>query len=323
MSPRRRRVRVAKDRVAKDRVTMVRRFNRFYTRQIGVLRRTFLDTPYSLGEARLLYEIASRQAPSASEIGRALDLDAGYLSRLLRDFERRGLVRRTVSPGDARTSHLALSPRGRRDVARLNRRSQGDVAAMLQKLAPTDQARLVAAMNTIQSLLGGEAPAAPPGKQSYTLREPIPGDFGWIVKRHAELYAQEYGWTEPFEGVCAQIVADFANHNDHERQRCWIAERDGENVGSIFLVKDSATVARIRLLLVDPKARGLKLGARLVDECIRFARAAGYRKITLWTHSALTAARHIYQKAGFKLTGSEPHNSWGRPVVSEFWDLEL
>jgi DNA-binding MarR family transcriptional regulator/GNAT superfamily N-acetyltransferase len=302
----------------------VRGFNRFYTRQIGVLRKTFLDSPYSLGEARVLYEIASRRAPTASDIARALDLDAGYLSRLLRTFERRGLILRTASPRDARQSHLSLSPRGRRAYAPLERRSQHEAATMLKRLATADRPRLIAAMHTIQGLLDDDLKSAPQrARNGYTLRAPVPGDFGWIVRRHAEVYAQEYGWTEPFEGLCAQIVADFANDYDKKRERCWIAEMDGEPVGCVFLVKDSAKVARIRLLLVDPKARGLGLGAQLVDECVRFARRAGYKKITLWTHSILTAARHVYQKAGFRLTGTERHNSWGRSVTSEFYDLQL
>jgi DNA-binding MarR family transcriptional regulator/GNAT superfamily N-acetyltransferase len=302
----------------------VRRFNRFYTRQIGVLRKTFLDSSYSLGEARVLYEIASGGAPTASAISRALDLDAGYLSRVLRSFEKRGLIQRRVSASDARQSHLALSARGRKSFAPLERRSQRDTEAMLGRLAPAQQTRLIAAMNTIETLLGGEAEAfVPVGARRYRLRAPVPGDFGWIVRRNAELYAQEYGWKSPFEGVCAQIVADFVNDYDPKRERCWIAEMDGENVGTVMLVKDEPGVARLRLLLVDPKARGLGLGARLVDECVRFARRAGYRKITLWTHSVLTAARHIYEQAGFKLMRSEPHKSWGRPVVSEYWDLEL
>jgi DNA-binding MarR family transcriptional regulator/N-acetylglutamate synthase-like GNAT family acetyltransferase len=302
----------------------VRRFNRFYTRQIGVLRKNFLDSPYSLGEARVLYEIArGKGATTASEIGRALDLDAGYLSRVLQNFEKRGLIRRTASANDARQSHVSLSPRGRQAYAPLERRSQGDISAMLGTLTPEDQLRLIAAMDTIETLLGGQPDAAPAAERRYILRAPRPGDFGWIVQRHAELYAQEYGWTEPFEGVCAQIVADFANKNDPEREQCWIAEMDGENVGCVFLVADSDTVARIRLLLVDPKARGLKLGARLVDECVALARRAGYKKITLWTHSVLAAARHIYQKAGFKLTRSEERISFSKPVVSEHWDLEL
>jgi DNA-binding MarR family transcriptional regulator/GNAT superfamily N-acetyltransferase len=308
-----------------DRITAVRRFNRFYTRQIGVLRKNFLDSPYSLAEARVLYEIASRSAPTASDVARALDLDAGYLSRLLRQFERRGLIRRETSRRDARQSHLSLTPRGQRAYAPLERRSQRDTAIMLERLPPAAQSRLIAAMQTIHSLLDGDGAAPLPQNAgaTYALRAPVPGDFGWIVRRHAELYAQEYGWTEPFEGLCAQIVADFANDFDAKRERCWIAEMDGEPVGCIFLVNDSAKVARIRLLLIDPKARGLGLGAHLVDECVRFARRAGYKKITLWTHSVLTAARHIYQKAGFRLTGTEQHKSWGRPVTSEFYDLDL
>jgi DNA-binding MarR family transcriptional regulator/GNAT superfamily N-acetyltransferase len=307
---------------AENSIAQIRRFNRFYTRQLGVLRKTYLDSPYSLGEARVLYEIFSRRAPTASDIGRALDLDAGYLSRTLRNFEKRGLIERRASANDARQSHLALSRRGREAFAPLERRSQRDVAAMLERLAPAAQSRLVAAMSTIEALLGG-GPHDQPAPRHYTLRAPKPGDFGWIVKRHAELYAAEYGWTAPFEGVCAQIVADFVNTYDRDRERCWIAEMDGDNVGSIMVAKETDSVARIRLLLVDPKARGLGLGTHLTDECIGFARRAGYNSMTLWTHSALTAARHIYQKAGFKLTRSEQHQSWGKPVVSEHWDLEL
>lgn len=312
-----------RDTTAADHIASLRRFNRFYTRQIGVLRKNFLDSPYSLGEARLLYEIASRKTATASAIGRALSLDAGYLSRVLRQLERRGLIRRRVSQNDARQSYLTLTPGGRRAFAALNRRSQRDAWAMLQKLAPADREHVIAAMRTIETLLDGETPRVPRVASSYRLRAPVPGDFGWIIKRHAEIYAQEYGWTDPFESLCAQIVADYANDNDLRRKQCWIAELGGDRVGCVFLVKDSDTVARIRLLLVDPKARGLGLGARLVDECVRFARRAGYRQITLWTHSVLTAARHIYQKAGFRLVRSERHNSWGRPVVSEYWDLEL
>jgi DNA-binding MarR family transcriptional regulator/GNAT superfamily N-acetyltransferase len=317
----------SEDGVAEDRITAVRRFNRFYTRQIGVLRKTFLDSPYSLGEARVLYEIARGDAPTASEVGRALDLDAGYLSRVLRNFEKRGLIQRTASASDARQSHLTLTPRGHKDYAPLELRSQRDVGAMLGRLSAEHQLRLIGAMTTIQTLLGGNAETAAPqtlaAERRYILRPPRPGDFGWIVKRHAELYAQEYQWIEPFEGVCAQIVADFANKNDPQRERAWIAEMDGENIGCVFLAADSPKLARIRLLLVDPKARGLGLGAHLVDECIGFARRAGYEKITLWTHSVLTAARHIYQKAGFKLMRSEERISFGQPVVSEHWDLEL
>ena len=307
---------------AEQQIAAVRRFNRYYTRQIGVLRKTFLDSPYSLGEARVLYEIAINHSPTASEIARSLDLDAGYLSRVLRNFERRGLIRKRASPNDGRQSHLTLTPRGRKSFMPLDARSQRDTAAMLGKLAPAEQARLIAAMTAIEMLLEGRIQEPEPQRR-YTLRAPRPGDFGWIIKRNAELYAQDYGWVAPFEGVCAQIVADFVNKFDATRERGWIAEIDGENVGSLMLANDGDGVARLRLLLVEPRARGLGIGARLVDEAIRFARSAGYRKIALWTHSVLTAARHIYQSAGFKLTRSEEHQSWGQPVVNEHWDLDL
>ena len=306
---------------SQQRIGAVRRFNRFYTRQIGVLRKTYLDSPYSLGEMRVLYEIAPGDGPTASDIGRALDLDAGYLSRVLRNFEKRGLITRKASATDARQSHLALTARGRKTFDPIEKRSQDDVADMLRGLKSDQQARLVAAMETIEALLA-ETPAAK-SKPAYVLREPRYGDFGWIVARHAELYAQEYNWTEPFEGLCAQIVADFVNNYDAKRERCWIATMNGENVGCVMLVKDSAEVARIRLLLVDPKARGLGLGARLTDEALSFARQVGYKKITLWTHSILTAARHVYEKAGFTLTSSEQKHSWGEDVVAEYWDLDL
>jgi DNA-binding MarR family transcriptional regulator/GNAT superfamily N-acetyltransferase len=308
---------------SQQRTAAVRRFNRFYTRQIGVLRKTYLGSSYSLAEMRVLYEIAHGNALTASDIGRVLDLDAGYLSRVLRNFEKAGLISRKTSDRDARQSHLALTARGRQTFAPFEQRSQRQAAEMLGRLKPVQQARLVAAMESIETLLDGDAPAKSE-KPRYILRRPKPGDFGWIVARHAELYAQEYGWIEPFEGLCAKIVADFASKNDPKRERCWIAELAGENMGCVMLVKDEqAGVARVRLLLVDPKARRLGLGVKLVDECVRFARNAGYKKITLWTHSVLKAARHIYEKAGFKLTGTEQHKSWGRAVTSEFWDLEL
>jgi len=300
-------------------IAAVRRFNRFYTRQIGVLRKTYLDSAYSLGEMRVLYEIAHSNQPTASDIARALDLDAGYLSRVLRNFEKRGLISRKTSAKDARQSHLALTARGAKMFAPLEQRSQQEVADMLGKLPEREQTRLVAAMGTIETLLGGASPTP----AQPVLREPRHGDFGWIVSRHADLYAQEYGWGDPFEGLCAQIVADFVNNYDAKREHCWIAEMNGENVGCVMLVKDPDNVARIRLLLVDPKARGLGLGSRLVDECVTFARSAGYRKVTLWTHSVLAAARHVYEKAGFTLTSSEPRHTWGKDVIAEFWDLEL
>jgi DNA-binding MarR family transcriptional regulator/GNAT superfamily N-acetyltransferase len=304
-----------------QRTGAVRRFNRFYTRQIGVLRKNYLDSPYSLGEMRVFYEITHAGARTASDIARALDLDAGYLSRVLGKFEKQGLITRKASKEDGRQSRITLTARGTRTFAPFERRSQQQAGAILGQLDGAAQAKLVAAMQTIENLLGGNSSVAP--KPDYILREPRPGDLGWIVSRHAELYALEYGWIEPFEGLCAQIVADFVSKYDPARERCWIAELKGENVGTVMLVKDSEEVARVRLLLVDPKGRGIGLGARLVDECVRFARATGYKKITLWTHSVLTAARHIYEKAGFRLTSSEPRRSWSKDVVAEFWDLEL
>ena len=304
---------------SQQRVASVRRFNRFYTRQIGVLRKNYFDSSYSLGEMRVLYEVAHRGARTASDIMRALDLDAGYLSRVLQNFEKLGLITRKTSAVDARQSELALTARGAKTFAPFERRSQQQTSTMLGKLKPAEQVRLVAAMDSIETLLaggGGEKPRV-------ILRAPKAGDFGWIITRHAQIYADEYGWGDPFEGLCAQIVADFVNKYDPKFDRCWIAEMNGENVGSVMLVKDSAGVARLRLLIVDPKARGLGLGARLTDECVKFAHAAGYKKITLWTHSILTAARHVYEKVGFKLMHSEKHKSWGKPVVSEHWDMAL
>jgi DNA-binding MarR family transcriptional regulator/GNAT superfamily N-acetyltransferase len=305
-----------------DKIAALRNFSRFYTRQIGVLRKSYLDSQFSLGEARVLYEIGQNAkfgGLTASDIVRTLDLDPGYLSRLLRNFEKQGLIARKASTKDARQSHLMLTPRGKRAFAPLEKRSQKQAGSMLGKLKPKQQTELVTAMNSIQSMLDGPAArvAAP------ILRQPKPGDFGWIVTRHAQLYRDEYGWTEPFEGLCAQIVADFVNKFDPNKERAWIAELDGENAGSIMLVKDSDEVARIRLLLVEPRARGLGLGAKLTEESVKFARATGYRKVTLWTHSILTAARHVYKNAGFELTRTEPHTSWGKPVIGEHWDLAL
>ena len=301
-----------------DQIAAVRRFNRFYTRQIGVLRRNYLDSPYSLGEMRVLYEIA-HGATTARDIGRALDLDAGYLSRTLRNFEKRGFVSRKTSKADARASELTLTARGRKAFAPFEQRSQDQAADILAALKPEQRMRLTAAMQEIETLLGESTPAS----NACTLRPPTFGDFGWMVSRHAQLYEREYGWGEPFEGLCAGIVADFANKNDLKRERCWIAEMNGENVGCVMLVRDSDEVARIRLLLVDPKARGLGLGKRLVDECVTFARQTGYKRVTLWTHSILAAARHTYEKAGFTLTSSEKRRSWGKDVVAEYWDLDL
>jgi DNA-binding MarR family transcriptional regulator/GNAT superfamily N-acetyltransferase len=302
-----------------DRIAAVRRFNRFYTQRIGVLQDGFAESPFSLTQARVLYEIRQRDGATASDIARDLGLDAGYLSRMLRGFHKVGLIGKQTSAADARQSFLSLTEKGRTAFAPLEARTRRQVGAMLHRLTAAQQADLVSALRTAETLLSERAKTVP----DVILRQPKPGDFGWIVARHAVLYRQEYGWTEPFEGLCAQIVADFANKFDAQRERCWIAEIDGENVGSVFLAKDSDEVARLRLLLVEPSARGHGIGKRLTDECVRFARQCGYRKITLWTHSVLTAARHVYQQAGFRLTSNEARQSWGQDVVSEHWDLQL
>ena len=310
-------------RETESRVAAMRRFSRFYTRRLGVLDDRFLGSPFSLAEARVLYELAQRDRPTATEIGASLDLDAGYLSRILRGFVERGLVTRTPAPEDRRQSRLALTAKGRKAYAPLERRSHDDVAAMLGALADTDQERVLACMGTIERLIG-EPQGAPDTKpRSHVLREPRTGDMGWVVARHAAIYAQEYGWGVRFEGLCAEIVAQMIASHDPERDRHWIAEMDGEPVGSVFCVKASDEVAKLRLLLVEPKARGHGIGSRLVDECITFARAAGYRKMTLWTHSVLTPARRIYQAAGFRLVETTKHADWDVPVVGETWEREL
>ena len=301
------------------RVDAVRRFNRFYTRQIGVLQEGLLQSPFSLAEARVLYEVAHRDRPAAAELGKDLGLDAGYLSRILRGLRRRGLVDRRPSEADGRRSLLGLTRNGRAAFATLDERSRTEIGALLDPLPPRDQDRLVEAMRAIEELLGG----APRPPASYLLRPHQPGDMGWVVHRHGVLYAQEYGWDETFEGLVAEIVARFVKRLDPRRERCWIAEVDGEAVGSVFLVKQSRTVARLRLMLVEPRARGMGIGKRLVDECIRFARQAGYRKITLWTNSVLLAARRLYTQAGFRLVDEEPYHGFGHDLVGETWELKL
>jgi len=302
-------------------VEAARRFNRFYTRKIGVLHEGAYQSPFSLTEVRVLYELAHRDAPTATALGRDLGLDAGYLSRILRGFERRGLVLKTRSATDGRQSHLSLTAQGRKVFAPLNARSHDEVAAMLGRLPPAAQARVVGAMETIERLLGD--PAEPPPPASLLLRPPQPGDLGWVVHRHGAVYAQEYGYDEQFEALVAEIVAHFAQRYDAKRERCWMAEQGGELVGSVFLVARSKTVAQLRLLLVEPKARGSGLGTRLVSECVRFARQTGYRKITLWTQSELRAARRLYEAAGFRVVRKERNHSFGKALVSETWELDL
>lgn len=302
-----------------QRIHAVRRFNRFYTRQIGLLREGLSGSPFPLTEARVLYELAHRERPTATELHRDLGLDAGYLSRILQGFERRDLLQKERSTADGRQSHLTLTARGRKAFAPLNTRSQEEVGGMLGGLSAIDQARVVEAMRTIEMLLGGHAEAKAP----YLLRHNHAGDMGAVIHLHGKLYAQEYGWDQTFEALVAHIAAKFIERYDARRERCWIAEVDGEVVGSVLLVKRSQTVGQLRLMIVDPRARGLGIGARLVSECIRFARQAGYRKITLWTNSVLLAARHLYAKAGFRLVKKEKHRSFGQDLVGETWELTL
>jgi DNA-binding MarR family transcriptional regulator/N-acetylglutamate synthase-like GNAT family acetyltransferase len=304
---------------AEQRVAAVRRFNRFYTKRIGLLRQGFLDSPFSLTEGRVLYELAHQDKVTASGLGRELDLDPGYLSRILQGFAKRGLIERARSKTDGRQSFLSLTRRGQDAFAPLHARSRDQIGAMLAGLSAADQDRLVAAMHTIEELLA----ARPEVKAPYMLRPHRPGDMGWVIHRHGALYAQEYGWDETFEALVAEVVANFIRHFDPKRERCWIAEKDGEIVGSVFLVKRSQTVAQLRLLLVEPRARGLGVGARLCAECVRLARELGYRKIMLWTNSVLVAARRIYEAAGFHLVKKEPHHSFGHDLVGETWELRL
>jgi len=302
-----------------QRIAAVRRFNRFYTRQIGLLREGYLDSPFSLAQVRVLYELAHREAATAGALARDLGLDAGYLSRIVGAFERRGLISKRRSEADGRQVLLQLTEPGWQAFAPLNQRSHDDIGALLGQLSDSDQELVVKAMDTIERLLG----AAPEPRAPYVLRPPLPGDMGWVVQRHGALYAREHGWDETFEALVAEIVAKFVRTYNAKRERCWIAEKDGNNVGCVCCVQKSATIAQLRLLLVDPEARGLGIGQRLVDECVRFARAVGYRKVILWTNDVLVAARRIYEAAGFRLVEEEPHHSFGHDLVGQYWQLKL
>jgi DNA-binding MarR family transcriptional regulator/predicted GNAT family acetyltransferase len=306
-----------------QRTTAVRRFNRFYTRQIGLLQEGLLDTAFSLTEARVLYELAHREQSTASALGTDLGLDAGYLSRILSGFAKRNLIERVRCESDRRQSLLTLTKHGRKTFAPLEARTIAEVAAMLGTLPEAGQRRLVSAMQTIENLLGARPETNGTDRAPYILRPHQPGDMGWVVHRHGVLYAQEYGYDERFEALVAEIVAKFVEHYDAKRERCWIAERDGEIAGSVFLVAESKSVAKLRLLLVEPSARGLGIGARLVTECIRFARQAGYQKIVLWTQSELDAARHVYKKAGFRVVDKKRHHSFSKDLTAETWELAL
>jgi DNA-binding MarR family transcriptional regulator/N-acetylglutamate synthase-like GNAT family acetyltransferase len=301
------------------RIEAVRRFNRFITRRIGVLREGLLHSPYSLTEARILFEIAHRDDLTASDLSRELGLDPGYLSRILARLEQQGLVEKVRSEIDGRQRLLSLTSAGEDAFSLLDSRSREEVAEMLSDLSEGDRRRLLEAMRTIEGILDKGFKFSEP----FILRSHEPGDMGWVVHRHGVLYAQEYGWDERFEALVAQIVADFVNNYDLTKERCWIAEMGGEIVGCVFLVKANDTVAKLRLLLVEPEARGLGLGTRLVEECIRFARSRGYQTLTLWTNSVLDAARHIYEKQGFELVEEEEHHSFGHDLVGQNWELAL
>ncbi|PVX33527.1 helix-turn-helix domain-containing GNAT family N-acetyltransferase [Janthinobacterium sp. 78] len=299
-----------------ERTEIVRRFNRFYTRQIGVLHEHLLDSAFSLTEVRILYELAHREQLTSADLCRELGLNAGYLSRVIAGFEKQGLIIKTRSPTDARAAQLQLTEQGKRTLAPLVDASRREVAAMLQRLPPTAQQELVAAMGQIQGLLGEASP-------SYILRNPQPGDMGWIIHRQAVLYAQEYGWNNEYEALVAEILTKFVREFDPARERCWIAEKDGKVIGSVLIVRQDDTTAKLRLLYVDPCARGLGIGSRLVNECLRFSRQVGYTKMVLWTNSILTDARRIYDKAGFQLVEEEAHHSFGKDLVGQVLARDL
>ena len=300
-----------------QRIAAVRRFSRFYTRVIGALREGLLQSRFSLAEARVLYELAHRNELTATDLGRDLEMDAGYLSRMLQAFERDGLLARSASGTDRRQNLLSLTAAGAEAFAPLDARSRAEVGALLAGLSEPAQADLITAMQRIEALLGTSRPA------TWLLRQHRPGDMGWVIARHGALYADEYAFDHRFEALVAQVAGGFLAEHDPARERCWIAERDGVNVGSVFLVRKSDEMAKLRLLIVEPTARGLGIGRRLVAECIAFARQAGYRGITLWTNDILLAARAIYQQAGFRLVASSPHCDFGPRCVGEDWELTL
>jgi DNA-binding MarR family transcriptional regulator/GNAT superfamily N-acetyltransferase len=300
------------------RVAAVRHFTRFYTPLIGVFEEHYLKTPFSLTEGRVLYELAHRDAVTATALAADLNLDHGYLSRILRGFGEAGLVAKKRAPDDARQSLITITAKGRKAFAPINKASSDQVAALLARLSIADQERVVGAMRQVENLLGAPKPA-----RTIVLRPHRPGDMGWVTSANASLYTREYGWDISYEALVARITAEFIENFDSRRERCWIAEMDGERVGSVFVVKKTDAIAKLRLLIVDPKARGLGVGKQLVDECLRFAKDTGYKSMTLWTQSILLAARGIYARAGFKLTAEEPHCSFGADLIGETWERDL
>ncbi|SDK97272.1 bifunctional helix-turn-helix transcriptional regulator/GNAT family N-acetyltransferase [Streptomyces indicus] len=300
----------------------IRAFNRFYTNLIGALDYSrHLYLPYTLTESRVLYELAHRDEPEAADLRAELGIDAGYLSRLLAKFEKDGLVERGPSPRDPRRQRITLTPRGREAAELQEERSREAVGVLLSKVPAAERPRLTEAMRTVRTVLADARPTKP---AEVRLREPGPGDLGWMVMRNAALYAAEYGWNADYEGLVARIVADFAEDHDPHLERVWIAELDGIPVGSVMCVRDDApATARLRLLLVEPDARGHGIGDRLVSAVIAFAREQGYRELVLWTNDVLDAARRIYQRHGFVLTAEKPHRSFGRDLVGQDWRLSL
>jgi len=318
---------IAPPQPAAEAAAEVRRFNRFYTRLLGLLDEHLLASAFSLTEMRVLYELAqvpaAAEAPAPSELARALGLDAAYLSRLLRRFDAQGFLKREAHAADSRRQHLRLTRAGLAAFKPLDRASQQQVLDLLQPLAPPQVAELVAAMQRVQQLLSPPTAAAAAARPPYLLRALEIGDIGWIIRRQGQLYAQEYGWDIQFEALVAEIAAAFVKGFDPHHERAWVAEREGQLVGSIFCVKVNAHEAKLRLLYVEPAARGLGIGARLTDECIRFAREKGYRRLTLWTNDILVAARRIYEARGFVLVKEEPHHSFGHDLVGQYWRLDL
>jgi len=297
-------------------IAALRRFNRFYTKQIGALAEGLSQSRFSLTEARVLYELAHRSGAPASTIGAALNLDAAYLSRILRGFEMEGLLTRTPSETDRRQQILTLTEAGRAAFAPLDYAACQEAGRLLAGITESEQAELLHSMGRIETLLTGET-------KPWTLRPPLPGDIGWVIQRHGALYAEEYGFDERFEALVAKVAGDYLTHRDPVRDRCWIAERDGVRLGSVFLMHQSAEVGKLRLLIVEPAARGTGLGKHLVTACVEAARAAGYRRLALWTNDILLAARGIYQKAGFRLIARKSHNNFGPWMVGEDWELDL
>lgn len=301
-----------------EHIAAVRAFNRRYTQLIGVLREGLVDTAYSLTEARILFELANSGPLEVVTLRQSLELDPGYLSRILARFEAAGLVERRRSERDRRVQEVRLTDRGWDEFAELDERSSRDIATLLAAHPPTDRTRMVGAMRTIERILEPVSDAPP-----FVLREPRPGDHGWVIQRNAALYAAEYGWDADYEELVARIIADYLKTHDPQRERAWIADRDGELLGCVYCMREDDDTARLRLLLVEPSARGLGVGTALVDECLRFATAAGYREMVLWTNDVLSSARRIYERVGFELVEANPHHSFGKDLVGQTWRRAL